>query len=217
MIEKENISIVIADDHPVMLKGLSEEFIANGYNIVAKATNGIEALESVLSLNPTIALLDIDMPFLNGFEVVKTAKEKGSMTKFIMFSYHREAEFVLQAKSLQIDGYLLKEDSFSEIERCMDIVINGNEFVSTAVNSEMLKNISEDILKLNYLTASEMTILKLIAQQKTTLQIANTLSVSRRTIEKHRSNIKAKLWSKKGPNSLSLWAVSNKLIILNHT
>ena len=76
--------------------------------------------------------------------------------------------------------------------------------------------LSEDILKLNYLTASEMTILKLIAQQKTTLQIANTLSVSRRTIEKHRSNIKAKLWSKKDSKSLSLWAVSNKSLILNN-
>lgn len=216
MIKKENISIVIADDHPVMLKGLSEEFVANGYNVVGNAVNGLEALERVLSLKPTIALLDIDMPFLNGFEVVKTAKEKGSITKFIMFSYHREVEFIVQARSLQIDGYLLKEDSFSEIERCMGMVINGNEFISSAFNSKILKSVSDDMLKLNYLTASEMTILKLIAQQETTVQIAETLSVSSRTIEKHRSNIKAKLWSKKDANTLSLWAVSNKSLILNY-
>ncbi len=216
MIDKKNTSIVLADDHPVLLKGLMEELIANGYNVVGSAINGIEALERVLSLKPTIALLDIDMPFLNGFEVVKTAKEKGSITKFIMFSYHREAEFIAQARLLQIDGYLLKEDSFSEIERCMDMVINGNEFVSTAFNSNMLKNVSDDILKLNLLTASEMTILKLIAQQETTVQIAKILSVSIRTIEKHRSNIIAKLWPKKSSNSLSLWAISNKSLILNY-
>jgi DNA-binding NarL/FixJ family response regulator len=216
MIDKKSFSIVIADDHPVLLKGLLEEFIANGYNVIGNAINGIEALESILSLKPTIALLDIDMPFLNGFEVVKTAKEKGSVTKFIMFSYHREAEFVLQAKSLQIDGYLLKEDSFPEIERCMDMVIKGNEFVSTAFNSKMLKNVSEDILKLDWLTASEITILKLIAQQEKTVQIAENLCVSIRTIEKHRSNIIAKLWPKNNSNSLSLWAITNKSIILNY-
>ncbi|MFT4668484.1 MAG: two-component system nitrate/nitrite response regulator NarL [Flavobacteriaceae bacterium] len=215
MIEKINVSIVIADDHPVLLKGLMEELIANGYNVVGNAINGIEALERVLSFKPTIALLDIDMPFLNGFEVVKTAKKKGSITKFIMFSYHRQAEFVLQAKSLQIDGYLLKEDSFLEIERCMDMVINGNKFISSAFNSNMLKDVSDDILKLNWLTTSEMTILKLIAQQETTAQIAETLSVSIRTIDKHRSNIKQKLWPKKSSNSLIFWAISNKFLILN--
>jgi two-component system nitrate/nitrite response regulator NarL len=215
MIEKINVSIVIADDHPVLLKGLMEELIANGYNVVGNAINGIEALERVLSFKPTIALLDIDMPFLNGFEVVKTAKKKGSITKFIMFSYHRQAEFVLQAKSLQIDGYLLKEDSFLEIERCMDMVINGNKFISSAFNSNMLKDVSDDILKLNWLTTSEMTILKLIAQQETTVQIAETLSVSIRTIDKHRSNIKQKLWPKKSSNSLIFWAISNKFLILN--
>ena len=215
MIEKTNVSLVIADDHPVLLKGLMEELIANGYNVIGHGINGLEALERVLNLKPTIALLDIDMPFLNGFEVVKTAKKKGSKTKFIMFSYHREAEFVLQARSLQIDGYLLKEDSFSEIERCINLVINGKEFISTAFNSSMLKNVSDDILKLNWLTTSEVTILKLIAQQETTGQIAETLSVSVRTIEKHRSNIKAKLWPDKGPNFVSLWAISNKSLILN--
>lgn len=216
MIDKKFFSIVIADDHPVLLKGLLEEFNANGYNVVGNAKNGIAALENILSLKPTIALLDIDMPFLNGFEVVKTAKEKGSITKFIMFSYHREAEFVLQARSLQIDGYLLKEDSFSEIERCMDMVIKENEFISTAFNSKMLKNVSEDILKLDWLTASEITILKLIAQQEKTVQIAENLCVSVRTIEKHRSNIIAKLWPKKNSNSLSLWAITNKSIILSY-
>ena len=214
MIDKKNVSIVIADDHPVLLKGLLEEFIINGYNVVGNALNGTEALERVVSLKPTIALLDIDMPFLNGFEVVKGAKEKGSITKFIMFSYHREAEFIAQARSLQIDGYLLKEDSFSEIERCIDMVINGDEFISTAFNSKILKSNFDGILNLNSLTASEMTVLKLVAQQETTLQIADTLSVSSRTIEKHRSNIKAKLWPKKSANLLSLWAVSNKSLIL---
>jgi DNA-binding NarL/FixJ family response regulator len=198
------------------LKGLVEELSANGYNVVGSANNGTQALEQVMSLSPTIALLDIDMPILSGFEVVKTAKAKGSTVKFIMFSYHKESEFVVQAKSLQIDGYLLKEDSFSEIEKCIDMVINGGEFFSTAFSSNALKNASEEMGRLKWLTASELTILKFIAERETNGQIAEKLSVSIRTIEKHRSNIIAKLWKEKGGNSLSSWAIINKSLILNH-
>ena len=216
MINKESTSIVVADDHPVLLKGLIEELSANGYNVVGNASNGTQALEQVLSLDPIIALLDIDMPILSGFEVVKTAKEKGSSTKFIMFSYHKESEFVVQAKSLQIDGYLLKEDSFSEIEKCIDMVVNGVEFFSAAFSPNMLRNATEEMVKLNWLTTSELTILKLIAGRETNVQIAEKLSVSIRTIEKHRSNIIAKLWKKKGNNSLSSWAITNKSLIINH-
>ena len=216
MINKGSTSIMVADDHPVLLKGLTEELSTNGYNVIGSANNGAQALEQVLSLHPTIALLDIDMPMLSGFEVVKTAKEKGSTTKFIMFSYHKESEFVIQAKSLQIDGYLLKEDSFSEIEKCIDMVVNGLEFFSAAFSSNTLKNASEEMVKLNWLTASELTILKLIAERETNVQIAEKLSVSIRTIEKHRSNIIAKLWKKKGNNSLVTWAITNKSLIVNH-
>lgn len=216
MINKVSTSIVVADDHPVLLKGLVDELLANGYNVIGNAINGTQALEQVLSLNPTIALLDIDMPILSGFEVVKTAKAKGSTAKFIMFSYHKESEFVIQAKALQIDGYLLKEDSFSEIEKCIDTVVNGGEFFSAAFSSNTLKSASEEMEKLKWLTASELTILKFIAERETNVQIAEKLSVSIRTIEKHRSNIIAKLWKEKGANSLSGWAATNKSLIINH-
>lgn len=94
------------------------------------------------------------------------------------------------------------------------MVIIEIQFFRDQFNSKMLKNVSDDILKLDYLTASQMIILKLIAQQEITVQIAATLSVSTKTIEKHRSNNKAKLWSKKEPMSLILWAFSNKSLVL---
>jgi YesN/AraC family two-component response regulator len=92
MIEKENFTIVIADDHPMLLKGLHEELVKNNYNVVGQGATGMQALELILKHEPTVALLDIDMPILTGFEVIKTAKEKGSKTKFIVLSFHKEAE-----------------------------------------------------------------------------------------------------------------------------
>ncbi|MGJ8665578.1 MAG: response regulator [Patiriisocius sp.] len=216
MFNKKDISIVVADDHPMLLRGLLDELIANGYNIIGSATNGTQALEQILSLFPTIALLDIDMPMLSGFDVVKMAKEKGASTKFIMFSYHREAEFILQAKSLQIDGYLLKEDSFVEIEKCMDAVVNGREFFSSSFDSKKIKDMSVEIKRLQWLTPSEMTILKLVAQEKSNKEIAKGLSVSVRTVEKHRSNIISKLWSKVESKPLNFWAITHQKLILSY-
>ena len=216
MFNKKEISIVIADDHPMLLRGLLDELTANDYNVVGHAANGTQALEQILSLNPDIALLDIDMPILSGFEIVRMAKEKGVKTKFIMFSYHRESEFILQAKSLQIDGYLLKEDSFGEIEKCMDSVLNGKEYFSTAFNSQQLNDASKEIKKLNWLTPSELTILKLVAQQKSNAEIADALHISVRTVEKHRSNIIAKIWNDSPPKSLTGWAITHKDFILNN-
>ncbi|WP_347373384.1 response regulator transcription factor [Aequorivita sp. Q41] len=216
MFNKKDISIVIADDHPMLLRGLLDEFEANGYNVIGNSANGTQALEQILNLQPTIAILDIDMPLLSGFEIVKMAKEKYVKTKFIIFSYHREAEFVIQAKSLQIDGYLLKEDPFIEIEKCMDAVLNDKVYFSSSFNSQNLNDVSNEIKKLNWLTPSEITILKLIAQEKTNTEIADILSISVRTVEKHRSNIISKIWNNKTSKTLSAWAITHKNLIINY-
>lgn len=213
MIAKSKTTIVIADDHPMLLKGLDEELLANHYNVVGKAENGTEALELILSLNPMVAMLDIDMPFLTGFDVIKTAKEKGIKTKFIVLSFHREAEYLIQAKTLQIDGYLLKEDPFSEIEKCIVSVLREEQYFSPTFENDTLVNASEEIKKLKLLTPSELTILKLVSKQNNTTQIAETLFISVRTVEKHRSNIISKLQVEGGTNSLTNWALVNKKII----
>lgn len=213
MIGKRNISVIIADDHPLILRGLFEELTAAGYNVVETATQGMEALELILTNKPNVALLDIDMPLLTGFDVIKTAKEKGSKTKFIVLSFHKESEYVAQAKALQIQGYLLKEDSFSEIEKCIQAVIEGKTYFSSSFDSFSLQNASDELRKLQLLTPSEATILKLIAQQTTTSEIAEMLSVSSRTVEKHRSNIIGKLGLDQASNSLISWSLANKNLI----
>lgn len=213
--KKEDITIVTADDHPMLLKGLSDELISNGYQIIAQANNGIQALELILKEEPVVALLDIDMPVLNGFEVIKMAREKGSKTKFIILSFHKESYYLSQAKAFQIDGYLLKEDSFFEIERCIKEVLIDNVYFSKSIDIQPLNQATEELKKINLLTLSEAKILKLIAQEISNQEIADSLSISTRTVEKHRSNIIDKLGLKKGNNALTNWALVNKSVVLS--
>ncbi|MEP5341912.1 MAG: response regulator transcription factor [Algibacter sp.] len=212
---KKDLTIVIADDHPMLLKGLNNELVANGYNVLAQASNGIQALELILKLQPDIALLDIDMPMLLGFEVIKMAREKGSKTKFIILSFHKESYYIVQAKTFQIDGYLLKEDGFFEIDHCIDEVLKGNVYFSKSINDKPLSIASEELKRLSLLTLSETKILKLICQEISNQDIADSLSLSIRTIEKHRSNIIEKLGLKKGNNALTNWALVNRSTILS--
>ncbi|MBT0606918.1 response regulator [Aequorivita echinoideorum] len=213
MIDKNSITLIIADDHPLLLKGLYEEFTRNNYNVLGQGKNGTEALQLILAHEPDIAFLDIDMPYLTGFEVIKTAKEKGVKTKFIVLSFHKEQEYISQAKALQINGYLLKEDSFFEIERCMENVLKGEYCFSRSFEADLLKSASDDIKNLQLLTPSESTILKMVSQNKSSHEIAEALFISIRTVEKHRSNIINKLKLDPNNNTLTSWALSNKAVI----
>ncbi len=210
----KNITIVIADDHPMLLKGLEEELTENGYNVLGKAINGTEALNLIYTLRPQVALLDIEMPNLTGLEVIKTCKLKENCsTKFILLSYHKETEFINQAKQLNISGFLLKEDSFTEIEKCINSVLNDKQYYSASFGN-ILENSSQELQKLKLLTPSELTILKLIAKQNSTAKIAEKLFISNRTVEKHRSNIINKLDLKIQGKNLNQFALLNKDLIL---
>lgn len=145
MIDKKEITIVIADDHPMILKGLYKEFTENGYNVIGQASNGKQALDLIKSKKPHIGFLDIDMPLLTGFEVIKMVKKENINTKFIVLSFHKEKNYVIEAKALQINGYLLKEDSFFEIERCMEKVLNGEVCFSKTFEASSLKSVSKEM------------------------------------------------------------------------
>ncbi len=210
----KDISIVIADDHPMILKGLYDEFTSNKYNVVGQAANGMQALELILTHHPDIALLDIDMPLLTGFEVIKMAKQKNVPTKFIVLSFHKENEYVSQAKALQINGYLLKEDPFSEIEECIKVVAGNETYFSRSFVPSSLVSVSEELKKIKHLTFSEKTILKLVSEQMSSSEIAEKLFISIRTVEKHRSNIIMKLdLENTHANVLTNWAYANRNLI----
>ena len=207
------ISIVVADDHPILLKGLRSELLELGFNVLEGATNGAQALEIIVSKKPTIAILDINMPLLSGFEVINKCKAELLETKFIILTSYKEKGFVLKAKKMNIDGYLLKDEPFEEIRKCIQSVLKG-QFYASAIFDEIFNNqVSPELDKIKFLSPSERTIVRLIAKGNSTKEIAEVLSISTRTVEKHRSNIISKLDLPSGSESVPKWVYKNKDLI----
>jgi len=204
-----NITLFVADDHPLLLKGLVDQLKDYNYNIVATAENGALALAKIMELQPTIAILDEEMPLLSGFEVIKKCKEKGVDTKFIILTSHKEKAFIYKAKKLNISGYIIKDEPFLEVHNAIQSVSRGTPYFSAVFNSVFKDEVAPQLIQMKVLTPSERTIVKFIAQDKSSKDIADLLSVSTRTIEKHRANIIAKLGFTKDKDSLAIWAKEN--------
>src|SRR5690606_7169887 len=190
--QKINPSIIIADDHPLLLKGLNDFLVEKGYNIVGSGRDGREAYNLIVQKNPDIAILDIQMPFMSGIEVAQKCKSNSIPTRIVLITLHKETELYQKAKELNIFGYILKEFALEEIELCIQKVKEGEPFFSSKIKEAIVGQTMDDE-KLNSLTPSEKKILQMIAQDKTNREIASELFISHRTVEKHRSNIIVKL------------------------
>ncbi|MDA7558463.1 response regulator transcription factor [Flavobacteriaceae bacterium] len=210
---RNNISLFIADDHPLLLRGLIDQLKEYGYHTLGAADNGATALDQIVKLQPDIAILDEEMPLLTGFEVIKKCKEKNIKTRFIILTSHKEKAFIYKAKKLNIFGYIIKDEPFIEIHKCIQSVSKGVPYFSDFFSSVFKNEVSPELQKLKLLSPSERTIVKLIAQNKSTKEIGELLFVSSRTIEKHRSNIISKLDLGYQKKSLSTWANENKHLI----
>ncbi|TXD51040.1 MULTISPECIES: response regulator [unclassified Polaribacter] len=210
-----DITILVADDHPMLLKGLRDELLGLKYNVLEGATNGAQALEMIVSKKPTIAILDINMPFLTGFEVIKKCKEVSVKTKFILLTSYKEKGFVLKAKQMNISGYLLKDEPFSEINKCIKSALKDKFYTSAIFNEVFTKEFSNQIEKIKFLSPSERTIVRLIANGNSTKAIAEILSISTRTVDKHRSNIISKLDLPSDADALTVWVKENKELLDN--
>lgn len=209
-----NSTIVVADDHPILLKGLVDELEEYNYNVVAAVDNGAQALDKIIQLQPAIAILDIEMPLLTGFEVIQKCIEKNIDTKFIILTSHKEKGFVHKATKLNIMGYMIKDEPFIEIHKCIESVKKGIPYFSSVFSSVVGTEIEPQLQKIKFLSPSERTIVRMIAQGNSSKTIGEQLSISIRTVEKHRSNIITKLDLNKEIDSLTLWAREHKDLIL---
>lgn len=204
----KNPSIIIADDHPLLLKGLSDFLIEKAHNLIGKANNGREAYNIILEMKPDIAILDIQMPYMSGLEIAQKCKNHNLKTKIVLITLHKEKDLYQKAQELNIFGYILKEFALEEIENCIKTVAEGTPFFSDRIK-ELIGVVLLENNELNSLTPSERKILNLIAQDKTNKEIASHLFISYRTVEKHRSNIINKLNLEPKTNSLLIWAKEN--------
>jgi DNA-binding NarL/FixJ family response regulator len=201
-------SIITADDHPLLLKGLNDFLLEKKYNIIGSGNDGREAYNLIAKEKPDIAILDIQMPFLTGLDIAKKCKTNNLKTKIVLITFHKEKVLFQKASELNIFGYILKEFAIEEIENCLKSVSKGIPYFSPKIKDLLGISLFKDSYLPN-LTPSEKKILKLIAKDKTNKEIASLLFISYRTVEKHRSNIISKLKLEQKTNSLLIWAKDN--------
>lgn len=204
-----NPTIFIADDHPLLLKGLEDLLLEKNFKVVGKATDGQSALNFIIKNTPDIAILDVQMPLKTGIEIAKECKKIGVITKIILITLHKEIDLYLMAKKIGVFGYILKEFALDEIEVCIESVSNNTPYFSKEIKKHIgFTEESNAILK--DLTLAEIRILKLIAKHKTNKEIGHLLFISPRTVEKHRSRIILKLNIARDTGALYTWVQKNK-------
>lgn len=213
--EKE-IKIVMADDHPIVRQGLKQIIETDRtISIAGEASDGKAALELIEKHCPDVAVLDIDMPEMDGFAVVRALEEKNIQVETVFLTMHSEAEIFEEAMDLGVKGYVLKDSAVNDIVASIKSVAAGKPFLSPALSALLLNRrnriveLDENHSGLQMLTPTERRILKLIANDKTSKEIGEELFISHRTVETHRTNICRKL-DLHGNLALVKFAVTHK-------
>lgn len=205
------ISVFNADDHPILRKGLSNLLAeTSDINWVGSAENGQDALTKIRAIQPDIAVLDIEMPYLSGLEVAKTLIAENSPTAFVLLTLFKDESFFRNAMAIGIKGYLLKESSEQEILTCIRSVHQGKAYVNASLTHFLLNAQQPANTILDKLSTHEINILKLIARKKTSVEIADMLFISPKTVGNHRSNIGKKLNLTGEQNGLLKWAMEHR-------
>ncbi len=194
-----NYKVIIADDHPIFREGLKRLIEDEpGVEVVAEASDGIELLDVLKSNIPDMVILDISMPRLRGLEAIKEIKAIDTNIKILVLTMYKNKEYVYHAISSGARGYLLKEDTDLELFSAIKTIRAGKIYLTRG----LAESITEDIIcgkspggkkRKTILTTREKEVLKLVAEAKTSKEIAELLNISVRTAENHRASIMKKL------------------------
>jgi DNA-binding NarL/FixJ family response regulator len=216
---KRETTVLIVDDHPLFRRGLREVIEENQrFQVVAEASDGEEALRKIMELKPQVAVIDIDMPRLNGLDLVRAIRKMELPVVMIFLTMYKEEDMFNAAMDLGVKAYVLKENAADDILTALGSVVEGEVFVSPSV-LEMKKRRTNRVQQLllskpqiDDLTPAERRVLKLIAEDHTTKEIADLLQISARTVENHRLNVCQKL-NLHGSHSLLRFAFDHKSYI----
>lgn len=205
-------TIIIADDHPITLNGI-ELYVKNlGYAVLSTYQNGMEAYQGILDLQPDFAILDLNMPGLNGLEVLRKVRKQNSAIKIILYTMYHERSFLIKAKELGVNGYLLKDFALEELVICLHKINDDKDWFSPKLEEALTINKHDsEKAKVLLLTPAERKILALIGADHNTKKISELLFISEKTVEKHRSNIIKKLGLPNEKNTLIRFALQNKV------
>jgi len=210
----EKIKLAIVDDHTLFRNGLKLLLSKSAGNLIGdifEATNGVEFLNLIENQNIDIVLMDISMPEMDGIEATEKALEKNSNLRIIALTMFNDDDYYLKMIQAGVKGFLLKESDIQEVVYVIKTVHQGNSFFPVDILCKLLKTKEQIVPEGETLSERELEILQLISEGLSNSEIAQKLFLSKRTVDKHRSNILMKTNCKNTAN-LVMYAVKNNLV-----
>jgi DNA-binding NarL/FixJ family response regulator len=215
----EYLRLVLADDHEIVRRGLRDLLEQRvGWKVVAEAADGKEAVEKVLKTQPDVAILDVQMPIVNGLEATKRIVESGSKTRILILTIHDSDTMVREMLDAGVRGYVLKSDAARDLILAVEALRHNETFFTSEVGEMVLDGYLKTIKtpadaepSASRLTPRQREILRLLAEGKTTKEVAAALWMSVKTAETHRNNIMKRL-NCHSTAELVRYAVHNKIV-----
>jgi len=188
------IRVVLADDHVLVRQSLKSLLEREGFQVVGEASDGNEAIRRVNAAHPDIAVMDISMPILNGVEVAREVRVSSPKTKSILLTQHDERQYISEALEAGVKGYVLKSQAFGDLVQAIKQVSRGQPYFSPGVSASVVEVFhSKSERRRDLLTARERQVLQLIAEGKSTKDVASLLGITVKTAESHRTALMKKL------------------------
>lgn len=212
------VAVLIADDHPLFRRGLRDVIEEGGrFRVTAEAGDGETAIRQIEHSAPAVAFIDLAMPVKDGLAVAAWNAQAASTTRIVIMTLHKERDFVDRAVQLGAAGYLVKDDAQGEVLRCLDLVLQGEFYLSSAVGSPnpVPPGIAADprvAAAIADLTEMQRRVLRHVADYQSSKEIARLLDLSPRTVENHRARV-ATVLGLRGANALLRFAVSNRHLL----
>lgn len=188
------MKIILADDHAILRESLKELLEERGLEVVGEASNGREAVDLVVKHKPNVAVMDLGMPLLNGIEAAREISKVAPQTLTILLTMFEEDDYILNALRAGVRGYVLKGQASADLVKAIQCVMRGSVYLSPGISQSVIDAyVQRRESPLDPLTDRERQVLHLIAEGKSTKEVANLLDLSVKTAETHRTKIMRKL------------------------
>jgi two-component system, NarL family, response regulator NreC len=188
------LRILLADDHVIVRQGFRLLLEQAGFNVVGEAADGREAVKLAAESKPDVALIDLAMPMLNGLDTCREISKVSPSTRTILLTMYSEEQYILEALRAGVTGYMLKAKASTDLEQAIREVSRGAVYLSPGISRNVVQAYLHSGEPLtDPLSPREREVLQLVAEGKTTKEIASVLGISVKTVESHRTRIMAKL------------------------
>ena len=188
------IRVVLADDHIVVRQGLRVLLEGQGFGVVGEASDGREAIRLCQALHPDVVVLDLAMPLLNGIDAAYEITRAKMGAKLVLLTMHTEGQLVAESMRAGVKAYVLKTNACEELVLAIRSVFRGEMYLTPSISGTIVEAfLSKDKARATTISGRERQVLQLIAEGKTTKEIASILGISVRTAESHRSNLMERL------------------------